>query len=114
MQGFEPAADLLHVFPGIEGGDAEVSFTGGAETGSRRDDDMGLFEHLVEHAPGVDALGALHPDVGGIDAAVDGEIDFDAGFAEECGVAHVVIDEGLNLGLALVAEDGGGAPLDGV
>lgn len=41
-QRLEPAADFLDVGAGVEGGDAEVAFAGGAETGAGSDDDLSL------------------------------------------------------------------------
>lgn len=64
--------------------------------------------------PAGDASGATDPDVGGVDAAKNIQTGFFAGLNEEGGVAHVVFDEGADLGFAFIGVEGGGAALDNV
>ena len=75
-------ADFLDILTGIERRDAEVSLTSCTKASTGSDDDLSFFEHLVKHAPGVDALWALDPDVGSIFTTEDGEASILASLAQ--------------------------------
>ena len=69
------------------------------------------FRSLSKKSQEVDAARGLEPDVGGVDAAVDGEAGFGEPFADDAGVLHVVVDDLLGLLPALVGVDRGGGLL---
>ena len=89
-----------------------MTFAALAEAGAGGADDLGLVEELVEELPRVGA--GVDPDVGGVVAADAAETELGHGLADEGGVAEVVGDFFLHLGLALGGEDGGGGFLHGV
>src|ERR1035437_2003751 len=83
----QSAADFLDVGAGIEGGDAEPAFAAGTEAGARRDDHLGIAQHLVEHSPRIEAGRAADPDIGRVHAAEHRQAGRAGGFAQEIGRA---------------------------
>ena len=94
-------ADFLDILACIERGDAEVALTSSAKASTGSNDDLSFLEHLVEHAPGVDPFRALDPDVGSVFTTEDGEPCILTSFAQQCGIAHVVLDQRAYLCFAL-------------
>jgi len=67
----DPAASFFHVFPAVEGRQAEVAFAGCTETSAGGADDVAFVQQRVEKAPAIRACWRLDPGVGRVGRAVD-------------------------------------------
>ena len=114
LQCGDALAHFFDIGAAIEGADAEESFSGAAEAAAGGDDDIGFIQHFVEHLPARHSCWATDPNVWGVDTTEDGESGFGAGFDEEFGIAHVMFDQGGDLGFACLAVNGFGTALDDV
>ena len=79
----QPLCDALHGLLAVlmlaEGGEADVSFAGWAETNSWCADYAGSVEHLLEEFPTWRVVWSLHPKVGGVLAAVNPQTELPRG-----------------------------------
>src|SRR4051794_24174359 len=66
LQFLQAAGDFFGVGAAVEGADAEIAFTLGAETAAGGDDYVGVAENFIEGLPTADAFGSAHPDVGSV------------------------------------------------
>ena len=105
---------FLCIRPAVECANSKVTFAGGAKSSARGDNHSGLVEHLVKNIPAGRAVGCLHPNVRCVGAAENLKPGFGGSFAQQLGVAHVVVNEVAYLPLAGLGVDGGGGALDGV
>ena len=86
----------------------------GAESGTRRGDDVGFFQEEIEEIPALHAIWCLDPGVGGVGCAVYGVAGFGQAVADDMGVFHVVIDISQALFLSFRAVVRFGCALDDV
>lgn len=89
----------------------EVSFPTRPEAGAGGADHVAFVEQLIEEVPAGHAAGGLEPDVGGIDAAENGDTGFLQTFTDDAGVLHVVVDDLLGLLPAFIAVNCSSSPL---
>ena len=94
-----------------EGGQTEEAFAGLSEARAGRPDQPRFFKEEIEEAPGGHAVGALHPEIGGILAAGEEETAVAERGGEDGGVFAVIGDQLPALTLAAGGEGGLRAPL---
>ena len=102
---FAPSLDALQgfvcLFVAAERGETDIALARGTEADTGGTDDVGTVEQGLEELPGRHAVGAAHPDVGGILAAVALVAEGAQGREHLRSVLHVVVDGGLDLLLTL-------------
>ena len=112
---FAPSLDALQgfvcLFVAAERGETDIPLARGTEADTGGADDVGTVEQGLEELPGRHAVGAAHPDVGGILAAVALVTESTQRVEHLLGVLHVVVDGGLDLLLALWRVDSLGGSL---
>ena len=110
-----PLAQSLHGFFATvavaKGGETEVALAAGTKAHAGGADYRGAVEHLLEEAPALLTLGSTHPELGSVLAAIDAEAHGAQGVGHESGVAHIVVDGGSGLCLAVGGVDSFGCAL---
>jgi len=74
----------------VEGADAEIAFTLGAEAAAGRDDHVGFAENFIKSLPTGDALRGADPNVRRIHAAENFQAGFLRAIAQDFGVAEIM------------------------
>lgn len=111
----QPFSDPFHGFfairPLSESGQADISFTTGAEAYSRRAHYIGFIQHLFKEFPRVYLTRCLHPQVGGVLSAENFESCTFQRFFHDAGVSHIILYDGFHLLFALGGIDRFGTTL---
>ncbi len=92
FQFFEASCGFDGVFAAIKSRNAEVAFALTTKAAAGCDDDVGFVQELIEGIPTAQISGRFNPNIRRVNAAVNFEARFVGCFAQNFGVAHVMLE----------------------
>ena len=92
LQRLDPADGFLCILVGTESSETEVSFSGGAESGTRSSHYMSFLQKMIKELPGRHSPGRFQPDIGSVHSSgyrISGVLQ---PVVDIVGVAHIIGD----------------------
>src|SRR6266487_482286 len=98
---FQTPRHFFSIFPAVESRDAKIAFALRAETAAWCDDHIQIVQHTIEHFPTRQAIRRFYPKVRRVHSAKYLHASLSRSFTQDFRVAHIVINERIDLLAAL-------------